>query len=120
MCLLDCSIEALERRAAELDAKQSDIELPPPEAADSIPTPKSVTFIDYDDPFSFVERSFGAPHISKLSRLAWVGCGGDIYVLECMGKGHIRLERLEDPEGTLSCRHSARLPLLNSHLRSPS
>lgn len=105
MYLLDCSIEALEQRAAELDAKPSDIELPPAEVADNIPAPKSVTFIDYDDPFSFVERSFGAPHISKLSRLSWVGCGGDIYVLECMGKGHIRVEPLENPEGESYCRH---------------
>jgi len=58
----------------------------------NIPDPKYVTYIDYDDPFSLVDQSSGAPHIYKLSSYSWVGCGDDIYVLECMGKGFIRIE----------------------------
>ncbi|KAH9065966.1 P-loop containing nucleoside triphosphate hydrolase protein [Lactarius vividus] len=59
----------------------------------TIPDPRSVTYIDYDDPFSLVNQSLGAlPHIAQLSRNAWVSCGDDIYVLECLGKGHIRIE----------------------------
>lgn len=59
----------------------------------SIPDPRSVTYIDYDDPFSLVNQSLGtSPHIAQLSRNAWVGCGDDIYVLECLGKGHIRID----------------------------
>jgi ATP-dependent helicase IRC3 len=27
-----------------------------------------------------------------LSRNSWVGCGQDVYVLECLGKGHVRIE----------------------------
>jgi ATP-dependent helicase IRC3 len=63
----------------------------------SIPDPRSVTYIDYDDPFSLVNQSLGtSPHITQLSRNAWVGCGDDIYVLECLGKGHIRIEPVPD------------------------
>ncbi|KAI9445021.1 P-loop containing nucleoside triphosphate hydrolase protein [Lactarius indigo] len=63
----------------------------------SIPDPRSVTYIDYDDPFSLVNQSLGTlPHIAQLSRNAWVSCGDDIYVLECLGKGHIRIEPVPD------------------------
>lgn len=59
----------------------------------TIPDPRSVTYIDYEDPFSLVNQSLGtSPHIAQLSRNAWVSCGDDIYVLECLGKGHIRIE----------------------------
>lgn len=62
------------------------------------PQPISVTYKDYDDPFSFTADSSGAPHIFGLSKLSWVGCGEEIYVLECLGKGYIRVELMEDPE----------------------
>jgi len=62
----------------------------------SIPEPRSVTYIDYDNPFSLVNQSLGTSHIAQLSKNAWVGCGDDIYVLECMGKGHIRIEPVPD------------------------
>lgn len=70
-----------------------------PDSSDYVPDPTSVTYIDYDDPFSLVEQSHGAPHVIKLSPNAWVGCGGDIYVLECLGKGYIRIEPAEAEEG---------------------
>lgn len=70
-----------------------------PDTYDEVPEPKSVTFIDYNDPFSFVEQSYGAPHVQKLSSYAWVGCGGDVYVLECLGKGFIRVEPVQDKNG---------------------
>ncbi|EEB87480.1 hypothetical protein MPER_15156, partial [Moniliophthora perniciosa FA553] len=60
--------------------------------------PTSVTYTAYDDPFSFVEDSSGAPHIAKLSPHTWVGCGDDVYVLECLGKGFIRIEPVVDEE----------------------
>jgi ATP-dependent helicase IRC3 len=61
----------------------------------SIPDPKSVTYIDYDNPFDLVNQNVGtSPHIAQLSQNAWVDCGGDIYVLDCVGKGHIRIERV--------------------------
>ena len=65
----------------------------------SVPEPRSVIYIDYDNPFSFVNQSLGtSPHIAQLSKNAWVGCGDDIYVLECMGKGHVRIEPVPDGE----------------------
>lgn len=64
-----------------------------------MPEPKSVTYTDYENPFALVEQSSGAPHIAKLSSNAWVGCGDDIYVLECLGKGHIRVEPVQATEG---------------------
>jgi ATP-dependent helicase IRC3 len=68
----------------------------------SIPDPCSVTYIDYDDPFSLVNQTLGtSPHIAKLSRNAWVGCGDDIYVLECLGKGHIQIELVPGGERDL-------------------
>ncbi|KIK70935.1 hypothetical protein GYMLUDRAFT_185101 [Collybiopsis luxurians FD-317 M1] len=64
--------------------------------ADDIPDPTSITYTDYDDPFSFVSKFSGlSPFIGKLSKNAWVGCGDDIYVLECLGKGFIRVEKVE-------------------------
>lgn len=58
----------------------------------TVPAPKSMTYIDYDDPFALVHSSSGAPQIHKMSPHAWVGCGEDVYVLECLGKGWIRVE----------------------------
>ncbi|KAF9270115.1 P-loop containing nucleoside triphosphate hydrolase protein [Marasmius fiardii PR-910] len=75
----------------QIDGKNAD-------TLEEIPQPKSVTYTDYDDPLSFVEDSSGAPHIMSLSPHAWVGCGGELYVLECLGKGFIRLEKVEDHE----------------------
>jgi len=64
----------------------------------TVPEPKSVTYIDYEDPFALVHQASGAPHIQKLSANAWVGCGGDVYVLECLGKGFVRIEPAEDED----------------------
>ncbi|KAF9496149.1 P-loop containing nucleoside triphosphate hydrolase protein [Pleurotus eryngii] len=67
---------------------------------DDIPQPRSVTYTDYDDPFSLKLNASGSPHIATLSTNAWVGCGDDIYVLECLGKGHIRIEPAKEDEQT--------------------
>lgn len=58
-----------------------------------------MTYIDHEDPFSLVGESSGAPHIATLSKHAWVGCGGDVYVLECLGKGYMRIEPGKAQEG---------------------
>uniref|UniRef100_A0A0W0F5M0 P-loop containing nucleoside triphosphate hydrolase protein n=1 Tax=Moniliophthora roreri TaxID=221103 RepID=A0A0W0F5M0_MONRR len=86
----DESLTSLEEHAAEKIASESLYD---------VPAPTSVTYTDYDDPFSFVEDSSGAPHIAKLSPHTWVGCGDDVYVLECLGKGFIRIEPVVDEEG---------------------
>ena len=58
--------------------------------------------MDYDDPFAFVGECCGtAPIIHQLSLLAWVSVGGEVYVLECLGAGFVRVEPLTDPEGEI-------------------
>ncbi|GJE87676.1 DEAD/DEAH box helicase [Phanerochaete sordida] len=93
----NASLESLEEKAISVipDFDLEDV-ASEPDTLDDVPEPKSVTYTDYNDPFSFVAQSHGAPHIQQLSRFSWVGCGGDVYVLECMGKGHIRVEPVQD------------------------
>jgi ATP-dependent helicase IRC3 len=65
----------------------------------NLPDPKTVTYIDYDNPFVLADQNAGiSPHIMQLSPNAWVDCGEDIYVLECIGKGHIRIEPVSGGE----------------------
>ncbi|KAH7925214.1 P-loop containing nucleoside triphosphate hydrolase protein [Leucogyrophana mollusca] len=88
----DETVEELEERAESaiaMDTEGGSAEL---DTRDTIPDPKSITYLDYENPFAFVDQSSGAPHISKLSPNAWVGCGNDLYILECLGKGYIRIE----------------------------
>ncbi|KAJ7092677.1 P-loop containing nucleoside triphosphate hydrolase protein [Mycena epipterygia] len=88
----DATIEDLEKRAEDSIALDS---------TDNIPEPRSVTYKDYDDPFALVSESSGTPpQVAKISRHAWVGCGEDVYVLECLGKGFVRIEPFEDEDGT--------------------
>lgn len=70
--------------------------------ASNVPAPRSVTYTDFDNPFAFVDNSSGAPHISRLSANAWVGCGNDIYILELLGKGFIRVQPTPKSEGKLA------------------
>jgi ATP-dependent helicase IRC3 len=96
----DETTEMLEGRVAITIANAGNGEtIGRPDSYNKIPNPKSVTYTDYENPFSLVDQSSGAPHIAKLSSNAWVGCGGEIYVLECLGKGHIRIEPVEADEG---------------------
>ncbi|KAF8640629.1 hypothetical protein AX17_000289 [Amanita inopinata Kibby_2008] len=85
----DESLESLERRAAEAVISDSQ---------DDIPQPSTITYVDYEDPFSLVQEASGAPHVSAISQNAWVGCGNDIYVLECLGKGYVRVEPVKGDE----------------------
>ena len=61
----------------------------------NVPHPKSVTYIDHDDPFVLADQASGDPNIRQLSRNSWVYCGDDIYVLELLGKGYIRVSPIE-------------------------
>lgn len=88
--LSDETTDSLEERSNQIvDIESAGF---PGDTRDNVPEPKSVTYIDHEDPFSLIDQSSGAPHIRSLSSNAWVGCGDDIYVLECMGKGFIRIE----------------------------
>lgn len=92
---------ALEERAAAIIREDYDGIVKDSNSSDNVPAPKSVTYTDHENPFSLVDESSGAPHIAKLSGNSWVGCGNDIYVLECLGKGHIRIEPVEADEGNV-------------------
>lgn len=91
----DESTETLEARAADAIART---ETDHPDSYDKVPQPKSVIFTEHDNPFSLVDSS-GAPHIATLSSNAWVGCGDDVYVLECLGKGYIRIDPVPADDG---------------------
>ncbi|KAF8327906.1 P-loop containing nucleoside triphosphate hydrolase protein [Cantharellus anzutake] len=80
----DNSTEDLESLAQQT----KEVQLSPP---NDVPEPKSVTYIDYDNPWSLVDDASGDPHISKMSKNVWVACGGGHYVLECMGRGYIKI-----------------------------
>ncbi|GJJ13898.1 hypothetical protein Clacol_008155 [Clathrus columnatus] len=61
-----------------------------------VPEPTSIIYVDYDNPFSLVHEASGSPHVSTLSSFSWVACGGDIFILECLQRGYIRIEPLRD------------------------
>ena len=66
----------------------------------AVPEPDAVTYVDHDNLASLAADTSGAPHIRQLSHNSWVGCGEDIYVLECMGKGHLRIEPFTSKDAT--------------------
>ena len=98
---IDASITDLRARAESIGSCNLNNVPVKPDCYGAIPEPTFVTYIDYDDPFAMVDSFSGAPHISKLSPNAWVGCGSNILVLECLGKGYIRIE--PNPEGEGEC-----------------
>ncbi|KAG8973928.1 hypothetical protein FRB90_009859, partial [Tulasnella sp. 427] len=63
-----------------------------------VPDPEYVTYIEHDDPFSLVANATGSPHLKALSPNAWIQCGPTVWVLECLGKGFIKIERLSDQD----------------------
>ncbi|KAG1833736.1 P-loop containing nucleoside triphosphate hydrolase protein [Suillus variegatus] len=92
------SVETLEARAQISSLHNEQV---PVDSRDDIPDPTYITYVDYQNPFALVDGCSGAPHVTKLSANAWVGCGEDIYILECLGKGYIRVERVSaDEENT--------------------
>ena len=97
---VDESLESLEERAQV--QKEADTEFATEDKNTSleVPSPESVTYVDYNNPFAFIGECCGTTQmIHQLSPLAWVSVGGEIYILECVGAGFIRVEPLTDPEG---------------------
>ncbi|KAI0695173.1 P-loop containing nucleoside triphosphate hydrolase protein [Cytidiella melzeri] len=90
----DQTLEELEERSKK--AIDSDERKMSPDTVDNVPDPTSVTYIDYDDPFALIHESSGTPHVLQLSQYQWVGCGGDIHVLDCLGKGFMKIEPTYD------------------------
>jgi ATP-dependent helicase IRC3 len=109
---LDESVQELEARAEAANREELSVPHTHPTGDNrpSMPDPKSITYIDYDNPFTLFNESIEAsPHMRQLSKNAWVDCGKGIYVLECLGKGHIRIEPVSDGEGNRRQAPSVRL-----------
>jgi ATP-dependent helicase IRC3 len=109
---LDASAQDLEVRAEAANREELSVSdsYPTGDNRLSVPDPKSVTYIDYDNPFALFKQSIEASsHIVRLSKNAWVDCGEGIYVLECLGKGHLRIEPVSDGERNWRQALSARL-----------
>lgn len=96
---LGATVQDLEARADTISGESS-TDYPVGDNRLRVPDPKSVTYVDYDNPFVLVSQTTGTatPHILQLSRNAWVDCGEGIHVLECLGKGHIRVEPVSGGE----------------------
>jgi hypothetical protein len=54
---------------------------------------EGVTYVDHEDPFSWKHHTDKERYIKALSPLAWVPCHGS-YILECLGKGRLRIDPL--------------------------
>jgi ATP-dependent helicase IRC3 len=95
------NVQELEARADAADGEMSaTYHNPSGDDRLSVPDPKSVTYVDYDSPFALVNQSVGtSPHIVRVSKNAWVDCGEGIHVLECLGKGHVRIEPVSGHDG---------------------
>lgn len=99
------------------DRSDAESQLPTPGIQGNVPMPRSVTYIDHEDPFVLADQGSGDPNLRKLTQNAWVSCGGSVYVLECMGKGYIRITPIEsnsdegaeneEDAGASSCAHCA-------------
>ncbi|TRM60209.1 P-loop containing nucleoside triphosphate hydrolase protein [Schizophyllum amplum] len=95
--IIEGELKALEERAAgnkdlsQFSASADGEELP--EVVVDVEEPTSITYRDHENPFSTVHGASGDPHIAALSPYAWVSCGNDVYVMECMASGHIRITK---------------------------
>ena len=58
----------------------------------------SITYTDEDDPFAIASDSLKLGHINAMSGFQWVSCGNDVFVIELVAKGFIRIERQEGME----------------------
>jgi len=90
----DTPLEVLEKRSKEKPPATSDLDTDLEERL-VVSAPKNITYVDHQDLSTFAVDASGAQHIRRLSPNAWVGCGNDIYVLDCMGKGHLRVEPIK-------------------------
>lgn len=74
--------------------------------ADSYAKRHSFHYRDYETAFDLVqqERKRGGEvyiPVSRLSRLAWVGVGEDVFVMDIMGAGHVKVSKEEDGSASL-------------------
>lgn len=76
-------------------------------APPDIPLPKSVSFEEYDNPWESDDDKRVSPYIKSLSLYAWVHCkmkdGLEVYILECQGKGTIRVTEVQRKSTSRGC-----------------
>jgi hypothetical protein len=66
-------------------------------------------YTDYETAFDYVSSgesgtvdptyeadANGLVRVNKISKLAWIGCGQDVWVLELLGKGHVKIVKTKD------------------------
>jgi ATP-dependent helicase IRC3 len=49
--------------------------------------------MDEDDPFALASDAQNLSHINAMSGFQWVSCGDEVFVIEIVRRGHIRIER---------------------------
>ncbi|TBU45109.1 P-loop containing nucleoside triphosphate hydrolase protein [Dichomitus squalens] len=91
----DETIESLEERNAAMVEADEETGSPTGAVTGNMSSPTAVKYIDHDDPFIIADQGSGDPSLHQLTRNAWVSCGGGVYVLECLGKGYIRITPTE-------------------------
>ncbi|KAF8807352.1 P-loop containing nucleoside triphosphate hydrolase protein [Phlegmacium glaucopus] len=82
----DETIQSLEQRAEAFEAMHAG------SIPDPIPDPTSILYVDEDDPFTIASGDQKPDHINAMSKLQWVGCGNEIFVIELVARGFIRIE----------------------------
>ncbi|GAA5876947.1 hypothetical protein JCM3774_000548 [Rhodotorula dairenensis] len=113
------SADELQAQAREEDAatqeekRDAAAEGDGPLPADPALRPYLLEYTHYATVFDLVESGTGelaSIPVSRLSRNAWVGCGNDVWVLELMGKGFIRVARHPETPDNYQAQLYARLP----------
>ena len=82
LATIDETTESLEKQAEAFEAMRTKSVSP------FVPDPISILYTDEDDPFTAQKPG----HINALSKFAWVSCGDEIFVIELLAKGFIRIE----------------------------
>ena len=81
MILADETIESLEHLMAEKNEAGDTYETKDPPGtvvSGNVPRPKSVIYVDHENPFDTADQASGDPHINVLSRNSWAGCGDGV------------------------------------------
>ncbi|KAK0208060.1 P-loop containing nucleoside triphosphate hydrolase protein [Desarmillaria ectypa] len=87
----DESLESMERRVNDANTSYG-------YAAENVPKPETVTYVDYNDPLSFLKLPSDSPNVRNLSNNAWIAIGKEKFILECLGKGYIKIELVKEDD----------------------
>lgn len=104
----DVTLEEMEGRAkaAAIRSRSPDV---------NMPDPQSVSYKDYDNSFALFNDTSGCLRIQQMSSFAWVDVGGDTYVLECLGRGFIKIMPMAKASSVQNFKNGI-YPLCSLHL----